>query len=73
MSTPVNNATVGKFFIDERGDLWEHISYCANPTATFRRVGETLVAPGACPTRMTAAVGAPLISQLRLLVPEGNA
>ncbi len=62
MNTPIGEATLGRYFLDERGQLWQHITYAASPTATLRQVG-TEQYRGGC-------IGSPILDGFTLLVPE---
>jgi hypothetical protein len=35
----LSDETVGTYFIDEHGDIWQHIAYTDRPTAALQRVG----------------------------------
>lgn len=73
MRTPIGTETVGKYFVDERGELWKHIAYSDRPTATLERVSEPqFVAMGDAESRMTAVVGSQLLDGFTLLIPEGD-
>lgn len=72
MSTPLSEDTIGRFFQDASGHVWQHVSYCAYPTATVELVtrGDGMaVAPK---TRRGGAIGSPILDELGLLmlVPE---
>ncbi len=71
--TGPSEKTVGRYFLDAQGELWRHISYCAQPTATMEKVGTAAVARvlGSKElVRRGGAIGSPILSGFRLLVPE---
>jgi hypothetical protein len=35
----MNEKSVGKMFMNEHGEVFQCVSYCENPTITFRRLG----------------------------------
>jgi len=55
--TKFDKDTLGKLYLDERGRLWQHISYAAEPTATLKQVGVT--------EHVGGVVGSPLLSGFR--------
>ncbi len=63
---------VGKFYADEKGDLWQLIAYASSPTATLERVTgqDAQVERDPRRDRIDAVVGAPLFDGFRKLVPE---
>lgn len=63
MSRPpvLNENTVGTYFIDEQGDIWRHIAYSHEPTATLEKVRE----PG---KRVGGVVGAPIFEGFIALI-----
>lgn len=65
MVTPLNENTIGKVFVDEMGQYWQHIVYCAQPTATIRSIEDRTV-------RKSGEVGSANLSGLTLLVPENE-
>ena len=43
----INSESVGKIFVDEKGEIWQLISYCQYPTATMKKVGTEETVGGA--------------------------
>jgi hypothetical protein len=59
----MNEHLVGRYFVDEAGEVWQLIAYAGQPTVTFQKVKE--------PTeRRSGCVGSPIVSGLSLLTPQ---
>lgn len=63
--TPISEQTVGAVFVDEDGVLWQQIMFCAEPTASFIKIGAPEV-------KKSGAVGSRILSGLTVMVPEGE-
>lgn len=63
MKTHPSEKTLGRYWIDRAGVIWEQISYTPMPTASFRRV----IDPS---QRLSGVVNSRLLSELELLIPE---
>ena len=59
----LNETTLGRYFVDERGEVWQHITFCERPTASLRRVNDDAI-------RVGGAVGAPIFDGYVMLEPE---
>lgn len=58
--------TLNSLWIDERGAVWQHVSYTDKPTAAFKNVSDPTL-------RLSGVVGSRLLADLRMLKPEGDA
>ena len=63
MNTRPSAETIGHLWVDEDGIIWRHVTYAAEPTASFEMVNDKT-------TRRGGVIGSPLLRGLRLLVPE---
>lgn len=66
MKTQPSEETIGEFFLDRRtGEVYRHISYSKNPTATLEALDNDTT-----PNKLQGVVGALIFDDLVLLVPE---
>jgi len=76
MPTRPSEETVGKLFVSPAGRIYKQVSYCGVPTAAFEEIIELDPSRDggygdlSKPERVEAAIGSPLLANLRLLVPE---
>lgn len=68
----MRESDVGSFYVDENGDIWRMVTYCAHPTATLERITRDKhpVFRSNMPERVGGAVGAPIFKPFRKLVVE---
>lgn len=64
MTTRPSKDTVGSYFVDEYGLMWQQVSFTDKPTASFQSVQY----PGS--SRLDGVIGSPILESLRILTPE---
>lgn len=56
----MNETKVGKYFKDKDGNIYQMVSFCAEPTATFQKVG-------AMPKQIGGSIYSPNVTQFTQL------
>lgn len=63
----MDESTLGSYWVDEHGEVWKHIVYSDQPTATLERVDMARLGTR---KRVGGVVGAPIFDGFTRLVKE---